>query len=62
VTLSVGYIYGYVLVEEQNQLKDVAVKCSGMKEVEALVVGKERVCAVLEEEVYHIVVTLLCGP
>lgn len=33
-----------------------------MKEVEALVVGEERVGAVVEEEVYNVVVAALCGP
>lgn len=60
--LQVGDIDGYVLVEQQNELVDIAVEGGRVQQVETLVVGKEGVGAVVEEEVHDVVVAALCSP
>jgi hypothetical protein len=62
VRLGVWNIDGYVLVEEQDELVHIAVECRRMQQVEALVVGEERVGAVVEEEIHDVVVAALCSP
>jgi hypothetical protein len=62
VRLRVRDIDGYVLVQEQDQLVDIAVERRRMQQVEALVVGEERVGAVVEQEVHDVVVAALCSP
>lgn len=41
---------------------DISIEGCAMEEVEALVVGEERIGAVVEQEVYDVVVAALCGP
>jgi hypothetical protein len=62
VRLWVWDVNGYVLVEQQDQLIDIAVECGRVQQVEALVVGEERVGTVVEEEVYNVVVAALSCP
>jgi hypothetical protein len=60
--LRVWDVDGYVLVEEQDKLEDIAIERRRVQQVEALVVGEKRVGAVVEEEVHDVVVAALCGP
>jgi hypothetical protein len=60
--LRIRDIDGYVLVEQQDQLVDIAVERGRVQQVEALVIGEERVGAVVEEEVYDVVVAALSSP
>jgi hypothetical protein len=62
VRLRVWDIDWYVLVEQQDQLVDIAVERGRVQQVEALVVGEERVGAVVEEEVDNVVVAALSSP
>lgn len=49
-------------MEQQGDLVDIAVERGRVQQVEALVVGEERVGAVVEEEVHDVVVAALCSP
>ena len=49
-------------MEEQDKLVDVAVEGSGVQEIEALIVGEQRVRAMLKQEVYDVIVASLSGP
>jgi hypothetical protein len=62
VRLRVWYIDGYVLVEEEHELVDIAVERGRMQQVEALVIGEERVGAVVKEEIHDVVVAALRSP
>ena len=62
MTLRIGNVDLKVLVEKQHQLEYISVQSRAVKQIEALVVGKERIGTVLQEEVYDIVVTTLCRP
>src|SRR5262245_55530050 len=62
MSLGIGHVDGYVLVEEQHNRKDVSVEGSGMEEIEALVVGQEGIGAVLEEQVDDVGMAFLRGP
>ena len=62
MALRIGYVNGYVLVEKEDDLVDIAVEGRAVQEVEALVVGEERVGAVVEEEVDDVVVAALSSP
>ena len=62
MALRIGYVDGYVLVEKEDDLVDIAVEGRAVQEVEALVVGEERVGAVVEEEVDDVVVAAFGGP
>jgi hypothetical protein len=62
MTLCVGDVHGDVLVQEEDELEDVAVESGRVEEVEALVVGNERVGAVLEQQVDDVVVAAFGGP
>jgi hypothetical protein len=62
VRLRVGDIHGYVLVEQQDDLVHVPVEGGAVQEVEALVVGEQRVGAVVEQQVDDVVVAALSSP
>lgn len=49
-------------MEKQDNLIDVAIEGRAVQEVEALVIGEERVGAVIEEEVDDVVVAALGRP
>ena len=49
-------------MQQQDQLVDIAVKRGRVQQVEALVVGEERVGAVVEEEVHNVVIAALSSP
>jgi hypothetical protein len=50
------------LVKKQDNLIDVAVEGRAVQEIEALIVGEERVGAVIEKEVDDVVVAALGCP
>lgn len=60
--LRVGDVDGDVLVQQQDDLVDVAVERGRVQQVEALVVGEQRVGAMVEEQVDDVVVAALRGP
>ena len=60
--LRVGNVDGDVLVQQQDELVDVAVEGGRVQQVEALVVGEERIGAVLEQQVDDVVVAAFGGP
>ena len=60
--LQVGDIDGYVLVEQQDQLVHIAVEGGRVQQVEALIVGEERIGPVVEEEVHDVVIAALSSP
>lgn len=49
-------------MQEHDELEDVAIEGRGVEEVEALIVGEERVCTVLEKKVHDVVVAALRSP
>jgi hypothetical protein len=49
-------------MEQEDQLVDIAVESGRVQQVEALVVGEERVGAVVEEEVHDVVVAAFGSP
>lgn len=62
MALGIWNINGYVLVEQQDDLVHIAVERGAVQEIEALVVGEERVGAVVEQEVDNVVVATLRSP
>lgn len=62
VGLRIGDVNGNILVQEQDELVDIAVERGRVEQIEALVVGEEWVGAVFEEEVYDVVVAAFGGP
>ena len=62
MALWIWNINGYVLVEQQDDLVHIAVERGAVQEIEALVVGEERVGAVVEQEVDNVVVATLRSP
>lgn len=62
VGLRVGDVDGDVLVQQQDELVDVAVEGGRVQQVEALVVGEQRVRAVLEQQVDDVVIAALRSP
>lgn len=62
MALRVWNVDGNILVEEQDKLEYIAVEGCAVQEVEALVIGKEGVGAMVEKEVDDVVVAALCGP
>ena len=62
MTLWIWNVHGYVLMQKHDNLEDIPVQSRAVQEVEALVVGEEWICAVVEEEVDNIVVAALSRP
>jgi hypothetical protein len=60
--LWVGNIDGYVLVEQQHDLVHISVEGRAVQEIEALVVGEERIGTVVEKQVHDVVVAALSSP
>ena len=62
MALRIGNVDGNVLVKEEDKLIDVAIEGRAVQEIEALVVGEERVGAVIEEKIDDVVVAALSSP
>lgn len=62
VGLRIGDVDGHVLVQQQDELVDVAIEGGRVQQIEALVVGEQRVGAMLEQQVDDVVVAALRGP
>lgn len=62
MALRVRNIDGYVLVQQQDNLVDIAIESGAVEEVEALVVGEKGISAVVEQQIDDVVVAALCSP
>lgn len=60
--LRVGDVDGDVLVQQQDELVDIAIEGGRVQQVEALVVGEQRVRAMLEQQVDDVVIAALRSP
>lgn len=60
--LKIRPIYGDILVKEENQEKDVAIKGSKMKNVVALHISDKWIRSVLQEQINNVVMASLDSP